>query len=111
MSKPLVLTLQDIKDKYVRKNFEALKAYLTALTPTTGIPGFKLITITFTQAETNFKHPHGLGKTPLDLIQTSKTGAGAITWNYALFDSQFLDITVTDACVVRAYVGTNQEAP
>jgi len=66
--------------------------------------------IEFSQAETNFKFPHGLRAMPLDVIQTSLTGAGTLTWNYTLFDNTYLDITTSGACVVRAYIGTYKES-
>jgi hypothetical protein len=65
--------------------------------------------IVFTQAETNFRLPHFLGFAPKDVVQTSLTGAGAITWNYGLFDRTDLDMTVTDACTVRAFIGRFEE--
>jgi hypothetical protein len=67
--------------------------------------GFVFKELVFTAALTNTKVAHGLGFRPLDIIQTSLTGAGAITWNYAKFTDVNLDITVTGACTVRAFIG------
>jgi len=67
--------------------------------------GFEFMEITFAGAATNLKIAHGLGFRPLDVLQSSLTGAGAITWNYAKFDNTNLDVTVTGACTVRAFIG------
>lgn len=70
---------------------------------------WKFFEITFTGAVTNFKQKHLLDFVPKDIIQTSKTGAGSLTWNYTLFDRTNLDITTTGACIVRAFVGSYLE--
>lgn len=64
--------------------------------------------ITFTTAVTNFKYAHHLDFVPRDIIQTSITGVGSLTFNYANFDETNLDITTTNACVVRFFVGRFQ---
>ena len=84
---------------------EALEIIKDTLIPEPFISsGFEFITATFTASGT-FKVAHGLGFKPLDVIQSSLTGAGALTWNYGSFDSTNLSVTVTDACVVRAFIG------
>lgn len=72
---------------------------------------FTFFTLAFLGAVTNFKYPHGLGFKPLDIIQTSfiglgTSGAGAVEFNYSLFDATNLDITTTDACSVRFFAGS-----
>lgn len=66
---------------------------------------FEFYEITFTAAVTNFKYPHGKKFTPKDVIQTSKTGVGSVTFNYTLFDGTNFDITTSGACVVRFLAG------
>lgn len=56
-------------------------------------------------AVTNLRLPHGLNFQPKDIIETSRTGAGSLTWNYALFDREEIDITTTGAVTVRAFIG------
>lgn len=90
----------------IRENFSRLKRLLTQQTLLKG--EFKFLEITFTQAVTNFQYPHKLGFVPKDVIQTSLIGAN-LTWNYDLFTREFLDITTTGPCVVRAYIGTYSE--
>ncbi len=70
---------------------------------------WKFFELTFTGAVTNFKQKHLLMFVPKDVIQTSITGVGAVTWNYSLFDRTNLDITTTGACVIRAFVGAYLE--
>lgn len=66
---------------------------------------FKFFELTFTGAVTNYRYLHNMGFIPKDIIQTSKTGAGAITFNYSLFSNTHLDITTSGACVVRFLAG------
>jgi hypothetical protein len=100
------LNLTQIGDRYVRDAFEGIQKFIRAnMQPSS----FKHFEIEFEGAVTNFTYPHGLGVIPTDVIQTSKTGAGAVTWNYELFDRENLNITTTGACTVRAYIGSHQE--
>lgn len=95
---------KDIDDEYVRENFTRLNDFFQkdALLKA----GWKFFTLTFSAAVTNNKVRHGLGFKPLDVIQTSIVGPGAVTFNYANFDETTLDITTTGACVVRCFIGT-----
>jgi hypothetical protein len=99
--------LKDIEDQYVRENFKRLTLFLQAFPLFRG--EWQFFEITTTKAETNLKVFHGLGFKPTDVIQTSITGAGAITFNYGLFSDESLDITTTDACVTRCFVGAYKE--
>jgi hypothetical protein len=99
----LKLFFKEIIDNYVRENFKRLEAYLMSQAILSG--NWRFVEITFAAAVTNSKYKHNLNFTPRDVIQTSKTGAGTLTWNYSLFDETNLDITTTDACVVRAFIG------
>lgn len=74
-----------------------------------GKADFAFFEISVVGAVTNKKVPHRLGFRPKDVIQTSKTGAGSLTWNYDQFDVTNLDITTTGTCVVRAFIGRYSE--
>ncbi len=100
------LDVQHIEDKYIQDNFRKLNSYLQNLT---NFLGFRHLEIVINGAVAGLKYPHNLGFTPKDLVQTSKVGAGNITYNYDLFDSTNLNITATGACTVRVYVGTHVE--
>lgn len=105
MIKLLVL---ETEDEIQRENMKRLQKELTENQLI--LRGqWRFLTITFSGAVTNFKYPHKLDFTPHDILQTSLVGAGALTWNYALFDRTNLDITTTGACVVRAFVGSYLE--
>jgi hypothetical protein len=97
------LKLSDIKDYNTRKSFELLVGLLDRQVILSG--DMTLFTLTFTSAVTNFKYPHKLTFTPKDVIPTSTTGAGTLTFNYSKFDATNLDITTTGACVVRCLIG------
>lgn len=96
------LDADSVTDSATRQGFKVIRDALT--TEPLINAGFKLIEIAFTQAGT-FKVAHGLGFRPTDVLQSSLLGAGALTWNYASFDTTNLNITVSAACTVRAFVG------
>lgn len=96
--------VSEIKDYYVKQNFDRLNNYLRDNNLITS--SFKHFEVPFTAAVVNFKFEHNLGYQPKDVWQTSKTGAGVVTFNFDNFTTQFIDITVTGACVVRFFAGT-----
>ena len=70
---------------------------------------WKFFELTFTGAVAHFRHPHFLKFVPRDIIQTYKVGLGDVTWYYELFDRTHLDLTVTNACTIRFFVGRHEE--
>lgn len=101
------LLVKEIRDIYVRQNFESINKFLLDLG--IGSAKFQFIEITFTEAKTHFRLPHRRGFVPKDVIQTSLKGTGVVTWHYELFDREFLDLSASGPCVVRAFVGSYQE--
>lgn len=99
----VIIDVEKIQDPIARENFQNIQQFLNDDTLTRG--KFTFYEIIFTKAETHKRIPHRLGFVPKDILQTSLTGAGAITWNYALFTTDFLDVTTTAACKVRAFIG------
>lgn len=105
-----VIELNSILDEIVRKNFQRLKDFFSQETP---LLGFRHFEITFTQAVNNLKFPHNLGFLPKDVLLTSIIGAGSVIFNYNLFTSTEMDITVTGSVTsavpttVRFFAGTN----
>ena len=97
------LLLNEIQDRYVRENFKRLQEFLRV---SNMLEGFTFVEIELTQAVTNYRYYHGLGYIPQDIIQTRFTGPGELTFNYSRFDRQYLDLSTTGACTVRALVGT-----
>lgn len=100
----LILSIEGVKDMIARENFLKISEFVRD--ENLLLSGFKFYEIIFTQAETNKKIPHRLGFTPKDVLQTSLIGDGAINWNYTLFDKEFLDVSTSDACTVRAFIGS-----
>lgn len=101
------LPIKDIKDTVVRKMAELIVAFVKSKKILNGDWAF--FEITFTGAVTEFKHRHGLPYTPRDVIQTSLTGAGSVTWIYTMFDENYVYITTTAPCVLRAFIGRYKE--
>ncbi len=103
------LLVQETKDEIQRENMRRLQEEFT-LNQVILKGGWRFITLKFDAAVTNFKYKHLLSFVPHDIIQTSLIGAGALTWNYSLFDRTNLDITTTGACTVRAFIGSYLES-
>ena len=99
--------LDAIVDVNIRQSLQWLYDYVQA-EPLLGSSNFEHFQREFLKAETEVKVPHRLGFTPLDIIQTSLTGAGAISFIYQKFDSSNLVITTTGPCVVRFFAGRYQ---
>lgn len=92
-----------VQDQVTRENFQRVADFFATENQ---LLGFKHYELTFSQAVTDFTHPHGLKFVPKDVIQTSLIGSGAITFNYAKFNRDTISITTTGPCVVRFYLGT-----
>lgn len=99
--------LKDVEDPYIRENFKRLANFMQKFPFFRG--EWEFFTIDIGVAVTNLKLAHGLGFKPLDVIQTAKTGAGDITFNFDLFSDTELDITTTGACSVRCFIGAYKE--
>ncbi len=103
----LSLSLAQIRDVDVRRNFEKIQGFFRALQFVQA--QMRFVRIQFVAAGTNIRYPHNLGFLPKDVLQTSLVGTGSLTWNYDKFDKEFLDITVTGPCTVRAFIGAYQD--
>ena len=99
--------VKDIADVYIRENFKRLNLFFQKENIIKG--QWEFFTLEFNAAVTNEKVRHGLGFKPLDVIQTSKIGAGNITFNNDKFTIDTLDITTTGAVTVRAFIGAYKE--
>lgn len=97
------LTISQIEDQYIRKNFESLQDYFRGQNQ---LLDFKFFELVFTSAITGFKQAHGLPNIPLDVIVTRITGTGNVTFKYGAFDTTYLVMDVTGACRIRFFVGT-----
>jgi hypothetical protein len=102
----LKLFIKEIADRYLRQNFETIEDELEAVSH---LKNFRFFELRFTSAVTNYKHYHGLGFVPKDIIRTRFTGEYLLTFNYDLFDSKYIDITTEGPCEIRGLVGTLEE--
>ena len=99
------INLTDVSDIVLRSNFEAVRDIIN-LSPVFSTE-WKFFEVEITDAAAVTKtQKHGFSITPRDIIQTYKTGAGAITFNYASFDNDNISFTTTGPCKVRFLVGT-----
>ncbi len=84
------LYIVEIEDQYIRENFRKVKDYTKNVFL---FKNLKFFEVNLTTNTTNLRFKHNLGYTPKDLIQTGLYGTGTVTWNYNLFDANFLDLT------------------
>ena len=98
---------KDIEDEYIRENFKRLTKFLQDFRFFRGEWIFKEFSVT--SAVTALGITHGLGFRPTDVIQTSVIGAGAVTFNFASFTTDTINITTTGACTVRCFIGAYKE--
>ena len=101
------LILKDIQDQYVRENFWRILKFFQKDPLLKG--EWTFFDLKFDSAVTSRKIPHGLGFKPLDVIQTSLTGPGTLTWEYDNFDTSYLVVTTSGPCKVRAFIGAYRE--
>lgn len=101
------LIFKDIQDEYVRENFERLTLFLQEFPFFRG--EWRFFELAFTSTLTNVNVAHGLGFKPTDVIQTSVTGAGSVTFNFNSFTSENINVTTTAACTVRCFIGAYKE--
>lgn len=102
----LKFLLKEIKDDYVRENFQLLRNFFLRRP---FLRDWEFFEITFAGAVTNAKIKHTLNAKPQDIIQTSKIGLGNVTFEYEAFDAQYIVITTTGACKVRFFAGNHVE--
>jgi len=100
------IILKDIEDEYVRENFARLDAFLQKFPLFRA--NFKFFEIEIPRAVTNWRVNHGLGFVPTDILVT-QVSSGEVTWNWSLFTRDYLDITTTAACTIRAFIGAYRE--
>lgn len=99
----LKLFFTNISDNYALENFRRIESEINNQIILNA--EWRPVQLTFTAAVTNFRYLHNLPYTPTDVIQTRLTGAGSVTYNYTLFNEDFIDITTSGACVVKFLLG------
>lgn len=102
------LILKGIVEKLVRDNFETVQKTINDEPILRG--NFKHFEITVNRQVDNLRYKHTLGFTPRDVITTYVSDQESVIWNYSSFTSQFLDITTSGACTIRAFIGRYGES-
>jgi hypothetical protein len=103
----LRLKIDQVKDPEVREALQILKDTLNSIPILRG--EFQHFSFEFAQSISDYRVRHNLGFTPKDVIQTFLTGQGSVTWHYDDFDSDFIYLSATGPCTVRALIGAYKE--
>lgn len=99
--------LKDIDDPYIRENFKRLNLFFQKDTLLKGSWKFFELDL---KAGSEQLIAHGLGFKPLDVILTSKIGAGTPTFEFEKFTATHLCISVASGpCTIRFFVGAYRE--
>lgn len=92
-----------VDDLVARKCFQNLNDYFSNQNQ---FYGFNFFEVVFTTATANKLVKHGLTYIPQDVVVLRVTGTGNVTFNFGLFDTSNVNLTVTGPCRVRFFVGT-----
>lgn len=103
------LFLNEIKDRYIRENFQKLSDLLANQPFLSEKSKWTFFQYTFAAAVTNFTIPHGLKFIPKDVVQLSATDGMVVTWNFSEFDRTNINVTTDGPGTVRAVIGYYQE--
>lgn len=98
---------KEIDDEHIQENFRRLQYGLNDLALLKG--QFKFFKFSFDTAAASKRIPHNLGFAPKDVLQTSVTNGASVTWEYDSFDRDYIYITTSAACDVRAFIGRYEE--
>ncbi len=102
------LFLNNIEDTTVRDNFQSIEKAIND-EPILRMKG-KFFEITVESAVTNLRYTHRLGFQPKDVITTQVSDNESVIWNFDLFTKDFLDLTTSGACTIRAFIGRYEES-
>lgn len=100
----LDLSIEPVQDPEARENFRRILEFST-LNPLFA-SNWRVFEVTFDTQVSNLKFPHGLNYQPKDVIITSTTGPGVLSFSYASFDRTNLVLSTTNSCTARFLVGT-----
>lgn len=103
------LLVQNTKDIVTRENMKRIQKEFT-VNQVILKGNWKFFEFDFDSELTNFTTPHGLGFSPTDAIQTQLSGAGGeVVFNWDDMDSTNLNISTTEACKWRGFIGRYEE--
>lgn len=98
-----VPVLSEVEDQRLRKIFQDL--FFNINNEQVIKAGFIFFTFATDKPETLLKVAHGLSFIPLDVIQTSLSGLGAVTYHYDLFDKENIVVSTTAKVTARMLLG------
>jgi hypothetical protein len=101
------LLVNEIEDEYIQDNFNKLQSYIN--NEVILRPMWFFVDLTFTGPTIDRLVRHDLKTIPLDVLETYRTGAGSITWEYDKFSRDFIKVSASGPCRVRAFIGRYQE--
>lgn len=96
--------LQKLEYDDLRTNFQLIQEVLRTQKL---LQTWEFFDVSVDAATTAKKIRHGLGVVPKDIITTRLTGV--LTFDYDLFDKQFIYLTTTGPARARFFVGTYKE--
>ena len=94
---------KEIEDEFAQENFKRLGDFFTDDPILRS--NFKFITVTLASAVTDFKYPHLLNFTPMDVILLHNLANATVTFNYSKFDSTNINFTTSAGTTLRLLVG------
>ena len=104
----LVLLQNTVKESDVVENFRRLQLFLRQ-SPLLNC-GFVFKTFEIpTGLIANFAFKHNLRFIPKDIVVSAVSNNATVTWHYANFDRDFVYLTVSAPCTIRAFFGTYKD--
>lgn len=107
MAASIEFELSGIKDEKLRDVLQSVRDFLRDFPLFNG--DWKFFELSFVGPVDEMKIPHGLKFKPIDVLETAIIGEASVIWNYSLFDSTNLNVTVSSACTVRAFIGRHEK--
>ena len=108
----IFLFRREIEDQHIQTNFERIQTYLNEDTLGKGV--FKFFEIFLEDKSgaypATLKYAHNLNYVPKDVILTNVSSGVTVTFNYDSFDNTNLDITISGATTIRAFIGRYEES-
>ncbi len=103
------LLQKEIKDPTAQENFRRLENHLREQPLLKGEFQFLTGTLSAKTYPATVGFVHSLGFVPKDVLQTSVTGPGTLTWEYADFTRTQLFATISDRVTFRGFFGSYAE--
>ncbi len=100
------LNLDELEKISGKENFQKLLDYFKNSNP---LGDFTHLSYKCDVAQDHVKVAHGLGVKPHDIIKSTFTGVGKLTWHRDEFDDTFLVLSTTGAVKTRFLVGSKRE--